>query len=69
MPHSRGTRHKPKWVGHVSYNGHKKWVGTHTSLDGYKTAELQLLIELREEVDDPTQRRGDGPTVRRRVHP
>lgn len=56
MPHNRGTRHKPKWVGHVSYHGHKKWVGTHTSLDVYKGAELRCLVELRNEVDRPLPR-------------
>ena len=28
MPFNRGTRHKPKWVGHVKYKGRKKWVGS-----------------------------------------
>jgi hypothetical protein len=27
MPHNRGTRHKPKYVGLASYKGRTKWVG------------------------------------------
>jgi integrase len=51
MPHNRGTRHKPRYAGAVSYKGHKKWVGTHPSIAAYKEAEYQRLTELREEVD------------------
>lgn len=61
MPHNRGTRHKPKWVGHVAYKGHQKWVGTHASLEEYRAAEQRCLAELREEVDHPGQR--EVPTV------
>jgi hypothetical protein len=51
MPHNRGTRHKPRYVGLVSYKGHTKWVGTHPSIAAYEQAEYQQLTELREEVD------------------
>lgn len=61
MPHNRGTRHKPKYVGVVTYKGHKKWVGTHASIEAYKAAEEQCLRELREEVDAGGRRR--VPTV------
>jgi integrase len=61
MPHNRGTRHRPKYVGHVSYRGRRKWVGTHPSTDAYKAAEAQCLRELREEVDAGGRRR--VPTV------
>jgi hypothetical protein len=56
MPHNRGTRHKPKYVGLVSYRGRTKWVGTHSSIAAYKTAEQQ-----REEVDADDRLR--APTV------
>jgi hypothetical protein len=51
MPHNRGTRRKPPYVGLVSYKSHTKWVGTHPSVTAYKQAEQERLIELREEVD------------------
>jgi integrase len=51
MPHNRGTRHNPKYVGLVSYKGRTKWVGTHSSIAACKAAEQQRLAELREEVD------------------
>jgi hypothetical protein len=41
MPHNRGTRHKPKYVGLVSYKGHTKWVGTHSSMAVYRIAESE----------------------------
>ncbi len=61
MPHNRGTRRKPRYVGLVSYKGHTKWVGTHPSIAAYKQAEHERLIELREEVDLAEGRR--VPTV------
>ena len=61
MPSNRGTRHKPKWVGHVEYKGRKKWVGTHDNMEDYRKAERRCLDELRAEVDNP-QRRA-APTV------
>jgi integrase len=61
MPHNRGTRHKPKWVGHVEYKGRQKWVGTHASMEEYREAEERCLAELREEVDHPESR--EVPTV------
>jgi integrase len=51
MPHNRGTRRKPRYVGVVSYKGHTRWVGTHPSIAAYKQAGHERLIELREEVD------------------
>lgn len=61
MPSNRGTRHKPKWVGHAEYKGRKKWVGTHDNIEDYRNAERQCLEELRVEVDDPA--RCAAPTV------
>jgi len=61
MPHNRGTRRKPRYVGLVSYKGHTKWVGTHPSITAYKQAESERLIELRAEVDLAEGRR--IPTV------
>jgi hypothetical protein len=61
MPHNRGTRRKPRYVGLVSYKGRTKWVGTHPSIAVYKQAEQERLIELREEVDRAEGRR--TPTV------
>jgi integrase len=57
MPHNRGTRHKPKWVGHVAHKGRQKWVGTHPSLEEYRAAEQRCLAELRDEVDRPGQQK------------
>jgi integrase len=51
MPHNRGTRYKPRYVGVVSYKGHTKWVGTHSSIAAYRQAEFERLSELRSEVD------------------
>jgi hypothetical protein len=51
MPHNRGTRRKPRYVGLVSYKDHTKWVGTHPSIAAYRQAEHERLMELREEVD------------------
>jgi hypothetical protein len=53
MPHNRGTRRNPRYVGLVSYKGHTKWVGTHSSIAAYKQAEHERLIELRAEVTSP----------------
>jgi integrase len=61
MPHNRGTRHRPKYVGHVSYKGRRKWVGTHNTMEAFKAAEEQCLRELREDVDTRGRRR--VPTV------
>jgi integrase len=61
MPHNRGTRRKPRYVGLVSYKGHTRWVGTHPSIASYKQAERERLIELREEVD--LAQGGRVPTV------
>lgn len=61
MPHNRGTRHKPKYVGLASYKGRTKWVGTHSSIAAYKAAEQQRLVGLREEVDADDRLR--APTV------
>jgi integrase len=61
MPHNRGTRRKPRYVGVVSYKGHTRWVGTHPSVADYRQAEQERLIELREEIDLAESRR--VPTV------
>jgi integrase len=61
MPHNRGTRRKPRYVGLVSYKGHTRWVGTHPSVAAYRQAEHERLVELREEVDLAEGRR--VPTV------
>jgi integrase len=60
MPHNRGTRHKPKWVGVVSYKGHRKWVSA-PSIEAYTKAKEKTLAELREQVDNPA--RHEVPTV------
>ena len=57
MAYNRGTRHKPKWAGHVSYKGQKRWVGTYLTMLAYKAAEEQCLAELRELVDHQSQAR------------
>lgn len=62
MPLNRGTRRQPKWCGYVKYRGRKKWVGTHDSLEAFKSAEERCRAELREEVGNPHGRRG-VPTV------
>jgi hypothetical protein len=51
MPHNRGTRRNPRYVGVVSYKGHTKWVGTHQTIVGYKQAEYERLTEVRDEID------------------
>jgi hypothetical protein len=61
MPHNRGTRRKPRYVGLVSYKGHTRWVGTHLSVAAYRQAEQERLIELREDVELAEGRR--VPTV------
>ncbi len=61
MPHNRGTRHKPKWVGVISYKGHRRWIGTCASIEEYKALEKRSLVALREEIDNPDKRR--IPTV------
>jgi integrase len=61
MPHNRGTRHRPKYVGVVTYKGHRKWVGSHASIEAYRTAEQECRRQLREEVDAGRRRR--TPTV------
>ncbi|MGD1056208.1 MAG: tyrosine-type recombinase/integrase [Solirubrobacteraceae bacterium] len=61
MPFNRGSRHKPKWVGHVKYKGRKKWVGSHDNMEDYRKAEERCLAELREEVDNGPRRL--APTV------
>lgn len=63
MPHNRGTRHKPKYVGVVSYKDHTKWVGTHPTIATYREAEQRCLAELREEVEAPKRNRCVTPTV------
>jgi integrase len=62
MPLNRGTRRDPRYCGYVKYRGRKKWVGTHTSLDDFNKAKERCRAELREEVDNPSRRRGI-PTV------
>ncbi len=62
MPLNRGTPPQPKWCGYVKYRGRKKWVGTHDSLEAFKSAKERCRAELREEVDNPHGRRG-VPTV------
>jgi integrase len=61
MPHNRGTKHKPEWVGQVGYKGRKKWVGSYTTMEGYKKAATERRAELREEVENPGRRQ--TPTV------
>jgi integrase len=63
MPHNRGTRHKPKYVGVVSYKDRTRWVGTHARIATYRAAEQRCLAELREEVEAPKRNRCVTPTV------
>jgi len=60
MPHNRGTRHKPKWAGVVSYKGQRKWVSA-SSMEAYDAAREKARDELREQVDNPGRR--EVPTV------
>jgi integrase len=53
-------RHKPKWVGVVSYKGHRKWVSA-PSMEAYTANEEKTLAELRKQVDNPARR--EVPTV------
>jgi integrase len=55
MPHNRGTRRKPKYVGLVSYKGHTKWVGSYATVKEYKRAREERRGELRAEVDASAQ--------------
>ena len=67
MPHNRGSRRKPRYVGVVSYKGHTRWVGTHPSVAAYRQAEQERLIEPARR--DRPRRRPAGPDrdgVRRR---
>ena len=61
MPHNRGTRRNPRYVGVVSYKGRTKWVGTHRTIAAYKQAEYDRLTELRDEIDN--SERQQAPTV------
>jgi integrase len=61
MPHNRGTRRNPRYVGVVFYKGHTRWVGTHQSIAAYRHAAFERLVELREEIDLAEGRR--VPTV------
>ncbi len=61
MPHNRGTRRKPRYVGVVCYKGHRSgWVHTDRSLRIEKP-QSECLSELREEIDNAEHRR--VPTV------
>jgi integrase len=62
MPLNRGTRRDPRYCGYFKYRGRKKWVGTHDSLEAFNAAKERCRGELREEVDNPSRRRG-VPTV------
>jgi integrase len=61
MPHNRGTRRKPRYVGVVCYKNHTRWVGTHRSVVAYREAASECLSELRREIDRSERRR--VPTV------
>jgi integrase len=63
MPLNRGSRSKPKYCGHASYRGRKKWVGTHDNLEDFRLAKARCLEELREEVENPFGQRRAVPTV------
>jgi integrase len=53
MPHNRGTRRKPNFVGNASYKGRRKWISGCESVAAYNEAYTKALDELREEVDNP----------------
>lgn len=57
MPHNRGTRRNPRYVGVVCYKGHTRWVGTHQSVAAYREAASECLSELRDEIDNAESRR------------
>lgn len=61
MPHNRGTKHKPEYVGQVGYKGRKKWVGSYSTMEEYKQAADERRAELREEVDGGARQK--TPTV------
>ena len=63
MPHNRGTRRKPNFVGAASYKGRRKWVSGCASVAEYNEALKRARNELREQVENPDAKR--VPTVYR----
>ena len=53
MPHNRGTRRKPNFVGVASYKGRRKWVSGCASVAEYNAAAERARAELREQVENP----------------
>lgn len=53
MPHNRGTRRKPNWVGVASYKGKRKWVSGCTNVAEYEEAVEKARAELREKIEKP----------------
>lgn len=66
MPINRGTRHKPKWAGHVRYKGRRKWVGSFDNMEDWRIEKTRCVAELREQVDNPASCATEPPmpTVR-----
>ena len=57
MPHNRGTRRKPNFVGAASYKGRRKWVSGCASVAEYNEALKRARNELREQVENPDAKR------------
>ena len=53
MPHNRGTRRKPNWVGVASYKGKRKWVSGCASVAEYEKAVEKARSELRTKIERP----------------
>jgi integrase len=53
MPHNRGTRRKPNFVGNACYKGRRKWISGCESVAAYNQAHAKALAELREEIENP----------------
>ncbi len=53
MPHNRGTRRKPNWVGVASYKGKRKWVSGCASVAEWEEAVEKARAELRAKVEKP----------------
>ncbi len=57
MPHNRGTRRKPNFVGVAAYKGRRKWISGCASVAEYNEALKRARAELREEVENPNAKR------------
>ena len=53
MPHNRGTRRKPNFVGVATYKGRRKWISGCKSVAEYNEALARARAELREQLERP----------------